>query len=613
MPSIHVLKPQVANQIAAGEVVERPSSVVKELVENALDAGATAITVQIENGGMRSIVVSDNGCGIDREDCRNAFLRHATSKIATSEDLMRITTLGFRGEALASIASVARVTMTTRVQDSECGTRLLIENGTILKEEDASCVFGTSFVVEELFACVPARLKFLKSNRTEAGYIGDYIGKMILARPDVSFRYESDGKTVYESYGDGDLFNALFCVYGKTVADKLVPIDYDNGYMKIAGYLGLPEIARNNRSFQTLFVNGRSIRSLSVSAAVAQAYDTRMMIGRFPFYVLNLSLAPQEVDVNVHPTKSEVRFADENRVFNTVSAAVKLALMPTSQHIESALDKVMPKQPSTQENDSVRTDPVYAQKPPRIDFHAVSADNKHDYSYRESGYNSFKSTGNIGTVKTFRIASEREQPKAAPVYAETPLFSDVPISIIGCAFQTYWIVAREDTLYLIDQHAAHERKLYDELTSRTTELSSQQLLVPREVVLTPSEAECWQTNQKQLIELGFGSVRSGALAITLTAVPVLNGQMLGEPYLHTVLSLLSSKEKNLTEDLIRERTMQAACKHAIKGGELIEESEIRTLLESFLNGKIPLTCPHGRPVVVKITKTELEKMFRRIV
>ena len=251
MPSIHVLKPQVANQIAAGEVVERPASVVKELVENALDAGASAVSIRIENGGMRSIIVTDNGCGIASEDCRNAFLRHATSKIETAEDLTHILTLGFRGEALASIASVARVTMTTRVKDSETGTRLLIENGAVLKEEEVSSVFGTSFAVEELFACVPARLKFLKSARTEAGYIGDYIGKMMMARPDVSFRYESDGKTVYESYGDGDLFHALFCVYGKTVSDKVVPIDFDNGYLKVSGYLGLPEIARNNRSFQT--------------------------------------------------------------------------------------------------------------------------------------------------------------------------------------------------------------------------------------------------------------------------------------------------------------------------------------------------------------------------
>lgn len=612
MPAIHVLKPQVANQIAAGEVVERPASVVKELVENALDAGATAVTIQIENGGMRSISVIDNGCGIAREDCRNAFLRHATSKISTSEDLSRIMTLGFRGEALASIASVARVTMTTRVKDAESGTRILIENGLILKEEEVSSVFGTSFVVEELFACVPARLKFLKSARTESGYIGDYIGKMMMARPDVSFRYEADGKTVYESYGDGSLFNALFCVYGKTVADKVVPIEYDNGYMMISGYLGLPEISRNNRSFQTLFLNGRSIRSASVSAAVAQAYDTRLMIGRFPFFVLNLSLSPQEVDVNVHPTKSEVRFADDNRIYNTVSAAVKLALLPSQQHIESGLDQVTPKQPYQTAPQQNLSEPFKASEYPRIDFHAIASKEKHDYSYRESNFNTFRNVGSVGSVKSYQIDTP-QKPTLPKVERETPLFSDEPIDILGCAFRTYWIAARGENLFLIDQHAAHERKLYDELCARKIELSSQQLLVSREVVLTPSEMALWQINQTVFTELGFGLVKTGALSVALNAVPVLNGQMLSEPYLHAVLSILEEQEKDPKLELLRERMMQTACKHAIKGGEPIEREEIQDLLTRFINGEIPLTCPHGRPVVVRITKTELEKMFRRIV
>lgn len=609
MPSIHVLKPQVANQIAAGEVIERPASVVKELVENALDAGATAVSIRIENGGMRSITVIDNGCGIAKEDCRNAFLRHATSKIETSDDLTHIMTLGFRGEALASIASVARVTMTTRVQNAETGTRLLIENGTVLKEEEVSSVFGTLFVVEELFACVPARLKFLKSARTEAGYIGDYLGKMIMARPDVSFRYEADGKTVYESYGEGDLFQALFCVYGKTTANKLVPIDYDNGYMKITGFLGLPEIARNNRSFQTLFLNGRSIRSNAVSAAVAQAYDTRLMIGRFPFFVLNLRLAPQEVDVNVHPTKSEVRFADENRVFNTVSAAVKLALLPSQQYIESGLDQVMPKQPAFETKSAIEL--PRAEERPHIDFHAL-ASKKADYSYRENNYSTFVSTGSVGSVKSFRIAPPERQ--TVPItMPEAPLFTDEPIEILGCAFRTYWIAARGDNLFLIDQHAAHERKLYDELTSRKIELSGQRLLVAREVTLTPLEMACWKDNQSVLTELRFGLTQTGALTVSLSDVPVLNGQTLNESYLHAVLAILEEQGKDAQKELIKERTMQTACKHAIKGGEPIEQAEIKELLEQFLRGEIPLTCPHGRPVVVRITKTELEKMFRRIV
>ena len=494
MAVIHVLKPQVANQIAAGEVVERPSSVVKELVENAIDAGATAVTIRIENGGMRSISVSDNGCGIAKDDCRNAFLRHATSKISSSEDLSRVLTLGFRGEALASIASVARVTMVTRPKDAETGTKLVIDNGTVRSEEDVSCVFGTSFTVEELFASVPARLKFLKSARTEAGYVGDYVGKMILARPEVSFKYENDGKTVYETFGDGDLFNAIFSVYGSAIAEKIVPVSYDNGYMKITGYLGLPEISRNNRNHQTLFINGRSIRSASVSAAVAQAYDTRLMIGRFPLFVLNLSVAPQEVDVNVHPAKAEVRFADENRVFQTVSAACKLALSGNVRHVESALDTVMPNQPY------VPVPEPRSNVTPRVDFHSYASSSV-PHAYREGNYTSFTGSGVQNGVPTYQV---RTEPKPAPNVAEqaSPLFDHEPIRIIGCAFRTYWIVEKGENLYLIDQHAAHERKLYDALVSNEINVSGQQLLVSKEITLTPSEMELFRTNQQTFLDLG---------------------------------------------------------------------------------------------------------------
>ena len=607
MSVIHVLKPQIANQIAAGEVVERPASVVKELVENAIDAGATAITVRIENGGMRSISVSDNGCGIAKDDCRNAFLRHATSKIATSEDLTRVTTLGFRGEALASIASVSRVTMVTRPKDAEVGTKLQIDNGSVRSEEEVSCVFGTSFVVEELFASVPARLKFLKSPRTEAGYIGDYVGKMILARPEISFKYENDGRTVYETFGDGDLFNAIFSVYGSSIADKLVPVSYENGYMKVTGFLGLPEISRNNRSHQTIFLNGRSIRSAAVSAAVAQAYDTRLMIGRFPLFVLNLGISPLEVDVNVHPTKAEVRFADENRVFQAVSAAARLALSSTDRHVESAFDTVLPKQPSVSSAEP-EADP---RRPQHVDFHSFDSGNR-SFSYKEQNVSSFVGSGYRGDVPTFQIRTEAKTQSREPEHA-SPLFDHEPISVIGCAFRTYWIVEKGENLYLIDQHAAHERKLYDALSSEEITISSQQLLVSREITLTPSEMEQYTENRKTFLDLGFGLTQSGTRTLTMSEAPVLNGKTLHEDFFHAVLALLSERKENVKESLLKEKMMQTACKHAVKGGEPVQESEIRDLIEQFLSGNVPLTCPHGRPVVVRITKTELEKMFRRIV
>ncbi len=623
MALIHVLQPHIANQIAAGEVVERPSSVVKELVENSVDAGATAIAVEIEYGGMRSIRVTDNGCGIAKEDCRNAFLRHATSKISSTEDLDKLSTLGFRGEALASIASVARVTLTTRVANAETGTKLIIDNGSILSEEDVSCVFGTTFTVEALFASVPARLKFLKSARTEAGYIGDYMARMILARPDISFRYISDGKTVYETYGDGDLFNALFCVYGKTISEKIVPVCYDNGYLKIDGYLGLPEISRSNRTYQTLLLNGRYIRSFSVSASVLQAFDTRIMIGKFPFFVLSLTLAPQEFDVNVHPTKLEVRFADESRICGAVRTACKDALASSVQHVESAFDVCVPKDVSENERRERSKQPLTGstpsfQRPSYRDFGPegyVSA--KSPYTFREvPSNNTFRRVSSDNTsasVPTYRISSPDSAVSVSSKVQEESLFSESEIRIIGCAFNGYWIVEREENLYLIDQHAAHERNLYDRLASQEIQLASQPLLLPYETKLTPSEAETMQQFQASIEELGYRVDGVGSLQIQIAAVPVLNGTQLRESYLHEVLEIYAQNGKDSVSQMVKERLMQSACKHAIKAGEPITKQEIEALLLQYVNGDVPLTCPHGRPVMIRITKTELEKMFRRIV
>ena len=327
MAQIHVLSPHVANQIAAGEVVERPASVVKELVENALDAGARSITVELVNGGLDLIRVSDDGKGIAPEDCRTAFLRHATSKIATSEDLTHIVTLGFRGEALASIAAVAEVTMRTRMKDAECGTLLRISAGEVQEEAPCACTAGTTLEVRNLFANVPARLKFLKTVRTEAGYVGDYVSRMIMAVPSAAFHFVHNGKTVYRSFGDGKLQNAMLCVYGAEILPHLREVAFDDGYLAIHGYVGTEQLSRPNRLQQSFFLNGRYIRSYSLSSALQRAFDTRMMVGRFPFAVLAMRIAGSEVDVNVHPSKMEVRFVDEQRVIRSVTAACHRSLL----------------------------------------------------------------------------------------------------------------------------------------------------------------------------------------------------------------------------------------------------------------------------------------------
>ena len=632
MSIIHVLQPHIANQIAAGEVVERPYSVVKELVENSIDAGADSISIEIEYGGMRSIRVADNGVGIARDDCRNAFMRHATSKISTTDDLNSLMTLGFRGEALASIASVSRVTMLSRTKDSEIGTRIVIDNGSFLTEEDAACIYGTTFTVEALFATVPARLKFLKSARTEAGYIGDYLARMILARPDIAFKYISDGRTVYETFGDNDLFNALYSVYGKNIAEKVVPVSYDSGYMKINGFIGLPEISRTNRTYQTLLINGRYIRSFSISASVLSAYDTRIMIGKFPFYVLSLTISPQEYDVNVHPTKMEVRFADEQRVCGVIKTACRDALSFSSTHIESALDVCVPKSVQESSTNDYRSE----SKPVQITFNSSHHDSEAKYSGQNSIIfprkipsreeikesvlrenirdNTFESKNTLNGVSVFHVKGNEAQKETIKPHAEIEsLFTDSRPIIIGCAFNGYWLVERDDNLYLIDQHAAHERELYQALVNQKFEMGSQPLLIPYDLRLTPSESDTLNIHFVEIQDLGYKIDHSNSLNCKVLAVPILNGIQLREQYLHEVLEILQQYSVNAKDQIIKERLMQSACKHAIKAGEPMKQEEIESLLLSYVNGELPLTCPHGRPVIIRITKKEIEKMFRRIV
>ena len=630
---IKVLPPALANQIAAGEVVERPASVVKELVENALDAGATAITVDITDGGLSSIRVTDNGSGIQPEDCPTAFLRHATSKISTQEDLVAIGTLGFRGEALASIGAVSLVTMTTRVPGGEWGTRVVFDNGKLVSNEACSCVFGTTVQVDNLFAKVPARLKFMRSARSEAGYIGDFMARAILGRPDITFRFLSNGKCVYETYGDGKLKNAIFCIYGSHITDRLLPVLLDNGYVRIEGFVGNQEISRPNRSMETLFVNGRYIRSIGIFSAIQKAYDTRMMAGRYPFALLNITIAKEEVDVNVHPAKTEVRFVDQPRVEYAVTAACAQALrQPVIPQVqlpnqakqvvekiepkaerqafsETSYDQLEKKRPSTSFVEEFKKQVVV---PPR----SVLKESGAGYSY-----NTFQKKPPVEErqepprVEVFAVAGNRQQPPApSPKKAEQDTLPlDFAVNIIGCAFNTYWIVQHEDDLYLIDQHAAHERKLYEEFSAQEVAAASQELLIPQLLTLQPREFELVEEWQEELEELGYRFERTGALSLNLTAVPMLNGIVFDGESLHQAINAIGEAGKGVKKALVREKLIYASCKHAVKGGEPLHKEEIVSLLKTYVEQGIPLTCPHGRPVVARLSKRDMEKMFKRIV
>jgi len=641
---IKVLPPALANQIAAGEVVERPASVVKELVENALDAGATAITVDITDGGLSSIRVIDNGSGILPEDCPTAFLRHATSKISAQEDLAAIGTLGFRGEALASIGAVALVTMTTRVKGSEWGTKLVFDNGQLLSNEACSCVFGTTIQVDNLFAKVPARLKFMRSARSEAGYIGDFMARAILGRPDIAFRFLSNGKCVYETYGDGKLKNAIFCVYGAHITDRVVPVMLDNGYVRIEGFVGNQEISRPNRSMETIFVNGRYIRSIGLFSAIQKAYDTRMMVGRYPFALLNITIAKEEVDVNVHPAKTEVRFVDQPRVEYAVTAACTQALrQPVIPQVQLPVhrDPVPEKTASPENADAV----------PRVDFshtpysrleRAPQPEEKPSISFTEAykreivvpprsvlkessagyTYNSFprkeetlSPDPGAPKVPVFAVAgNKRTEPEPAPKKPEqNTLPLDFAVNIVGCAFNTYWIVQHEDDLYLIDQHAAHERRLYEEFNAQEVASASQELLIPQLLTLQPRELELVEEWKNELEELGYRLERTGALSLNLVAVPVLNGTIFDGEALHQAINAIGEAGKGAKKALVREKLIYASCKHAVKGGEPLQKEEIISLLKTYVEQGIPLTCPHGRPVVARLSKRDMEKMFKRIV
>ena len=608
MPKVHVLPPRIANQIAAGEVVERPSSVVKELVENSIDAGATAVTIEIENGGIDRIRIIDNGSGIADDDCETAFLRHATSKISTANDLFSIRSLGFRGEALASIAAVSRVTLQTQTEEDELGSLIRYEGGELLEHRRVAGTRGTSIEVGNLFYNVPARLKFIKSSRAESAAIGDYVARLILSAPQISIHYINSGKTVYRSTGNGNAKDALISVYGISTEKMICPVSFDDGYLKISGFVGVPDLARANRSGQTFLLNGRIIRSNALSNALSRSFDTRVLIGRFPFAVLYVSIAYAEVDVNVHPTKMEVRFTDEQRVTRSIVVACSEALIrsyvPT---MEIASEQVIEQQRKFETNVPIKNEDPFVQKN-WIDLRTPVQ--QPSGTLRESGY-----VGLPPRIPSFQMPSREPetQSRPEPIFLSKPVDSfEHPYHIIGCAFDSYWYVQQGESVYCIDQHAAHERLLYDALMERSAAVVSQSLFLPEDVRLLPSESDIFLANKEELERFGFVFSDAGETSVTLLAVPQVNGSALKSAFLHDVLEFLSGFEEARPNDWFRDAIAQSACKHAVKAGERLSHDEIQRLLEKLRDRDTLLTCPHGRPVAIRFTKTDIEKMFKRI-
>ncbi len=614
MGVINQLSLEISNKIAAGEVVERPASVVKELVENAIDAGATAISVELEKGGTSFLRVTDNGSGMVREDASLCFSRHATSKIKTAEDLDAIYTLGFRGEALSSIGAVSRIEMFTKRKEDATATKVVFEGGQLLSVEDAGAADGTSIIVKDLFYNTPARMKFLKKDVTEGGYVSDIMLRFILAHPEVSFRLIRDGKEVYSTSGDGSLKNALYSVYGREYAKAVIDIDLEMNNIHVSGVAGKSETARPNRAYQSFFVNGRYIKSPAITRAVEEAYKNQIMIGKFPMAVIKIEINPTQIDINVHPTKMEVKFSDEGAIYRAVYHAVKNALYSTVEYpeieVRPAPERVFTFPPTPEKKHTAES---FRSISPNLHY----APAKEESKQCEELYDIMKADAE--TLRGRSLEAEEEKDPFRHTYMEVedsasakPSFLPEVRSycIIGQLFKTYILVEEGDDFLLIDQHAAHERIKYEELKKSLKEkkVSSQYLAIPIPVELSDGEKEAYKEHKDELSELGFEADMNES---AITAVPSADGS---DELSAAFLELLSAFSENRQEiiDSKKERLLYTiACKAAIKANSYRGEEELSALVEAVFDLDNINTCPHGRPIVIKMTKKEIEKEFGR--
>ncbi len=607
MPQIEILDEQTIDQIAAGEVVERPSSVVKELVENAIDARATAITVEIRDGGTSLIRITDNGCGIEKEQIPIAFYRHSTSKIRSVEDLITISSLGFRGEALSSISSVAQVELITKTMDAFTGCRYRIEGGKETLFEEIGAPNGTTFLVENLFYNTPARRKFLKTPQTEAGYISDLMERMALSHPDISFKFIQNGQIRLHTSGNGKLKDIIYHVYGRDIASNLLEIDRTFEDMRLYGYVGKPVISRGNRNFESYFINGRYIRSALIAKAIEDAYHGFMMQHKYPFTVLLLEIDGRLVDVNVHPNKMELRFSNQEKLYenimNEIHAALKDRELITNVSVDSA--------PSRNQA------PVYDKKLIPEPFEENRLEKIREAVKKDSPYEK-KYTQTQRIAEPVRYPEIKQASLSDYDTGETRLLSKEARPqhrIIGQLFDTYWLVEFQDKFYMIDQHAAHEKILFEQTMQayRSKEFTSQMISPPILLTLTMQEEVLLKRHLADFEKLGFVIEPFGGKEYAVSALPDnlygLNGQTL----LLELIDGLGSLSENDTPDMVIEKIASMSCKAAVKGNQKLSGPEVRRLIDDLLQLENPYFCPHGRPVIISMTKYEIEKKFKRIV
>ena len=652
------------NQIAAGEVVERPSSIVKELLENSIDAGATRISVEIEEGGTKSIRITDNGKGINKEDIRIAFLRHTTSKIKTAMDLLTVSSLGFRGEALSSIAAVCQVELLTRTADAMEGIRYRIEGGKEVGFEEIGIPVGTTFIVNNIFFNTPARRKFLRTAQTEAGYVSDIIEKIALSHPEIAISFKSNGKIKIHTSGNGNLKDVIYSIYGREITENILEINEENDFMKISGYIGKAIISKGNRTFENYFINGRYIKSNIISKAIEDGYKFILMQHKYPFMVIDFTIKPEYLDVNVHPSKMELRFRKSESIYPMISECINDALIEKPNIIDVTFEKNVEKAeqikyiPEPFENK--RQDIVNSinnnlsndnNSNVKYDFYNFGEGPKESDNLGNNNLNNDLNTGFNSSLNSNLTTGANQLNMTPSEFGNNTLQEDVNYNatansinnitnnkmvqrelteeydnflsevakpkhkIIGQVFDTYWIVEYNDKMYIIDQHAAHEKVMFESLMKKleNKEISSQMINPPIILSLSMSESQLLEKYLENFKNIGFQIESFGGQDYAVRAVPSDLYTLDSEDVLMGIVDNLSNETGKMVPDIINEKIASMSCKAAVKGNSKLSYEEADKLIEQLLQLDNPYNCPHGRPTIISMSKYELEKKFKRII
>ena len=648
MANIQVLDQITIDKIAAGEVIERPSSIVKELVENAIDAKATAVTVEIKEGGISFIRITDNGCGIPKEEVPLAFLRHSTSKIRCVEDLSGISSLGFRGEALSSIAAISQVELITKTRESEFGTKYVIEGGQEKSLEDAGAPDGTTFLIHQIFYNTPARRKFLKTPMTEASHVNELMIRLALSHPEVSIQFINNGQKKLHTSGNGKLKDVIYHVFGRDIANNLLEVDERIDGIHLTGFIGKPLVSRGNRNYENYYINGRYVKSNIIAKAIEDAYKDFTMQHKYPFTVLHFKMDGQDLDVNVHPTKMELRFSNQQEVYNFVYHALKNALtekeliprveLPEAKEVpkipEPSIEKpmILPNQRPSVEKPEIKDEAYFMKKMrERVESyhkqHSQAEVKNRTQIHREPmQIDRIREAANYARAQA-KVEKSINPPKKVESSMESTqlnFFEEKLLSkksmkeykLIGQVFETYWLVEFQDQLYIIDQHAAHERILYEKTLRgmKDRNYTSQYLSPPIVLNLSMQEAELLRTHMDLFVGIGFEIEEFGGDSYAIRAVPdnlfsIAKKELLIE-MLDNLSEEITSKE---APDMIAEKIASMSCKAAVKGNSRLSAAEVDTLIGELLELENPYHCPHGRPTIIAMTKRELEKKFKRIV